>query len=63
MNFTKLTRLDGAPVYIGDSGSVIQKAIADTSMPKAKTEITWGGTKFFVTEPLDVVLDKLESMK
>jgi hypothetical protein len=63
MNFTKLTRLDGEPVYVGDSGSVIQEAVADQSTPKAKTEISWGGTTFFVTEPLDIVLHRLESMK
>jgi hypothetical protein len=63
MNFTKLTRLDGKPVYVGDGGAVIQDAVADTSTTEAKTEISWGGITFFVMEPLDIALHKLESMK
>jgi hypothetical protein len=59
MNFYRLTRPDGQPLWIGDNGTTIDRPLPGSTT--AATRITIGGVAHFVTEEIDEVVRRLQS--
>ena len=57
MKFFKLTRPDGQPVYLSETGMTVELAIAGEAA--GRTRITIGGVPRFVTETVDEALRRM----